>query len=256
MLIIVPPSESKRPPPDHGRPSRWTTCRFPELTPSGRGSSTPSSRPAPGRMRSSGLQVRPSNGGRRRPQHLAPRAAGDARARRLRRAAPRGPRCLGSFSATAARAGRARASSSRRSLWGALRPSRSRSRRTACDICARARRHGPRRADLADRPRRTARRGRRTRGRRARPAVAELPGDRACPAGLGDRTVAVRVDQATGDGRRIGDVVAKRIRGQAARQLLESGAEPDEPDALAGRPRRALAGPTRGAATGRAGPGR
>ena len=53
------------------------------------------------------------------------------------------------------------------------------------------------------------------------------------PSGLGDRTIALRVDQAAAGGRRIGDVVAKRIRGQAARQLLELGEESNEPDALA-----------------------
>jgi cytoplasmic iron level regulating protein YaaA (DUF328/UPF0246 family) len=53
------------------------------------------------------------------------------------------------------------------------------------------------------------------------------------PAGLGDRTVVVHVDQTDAAGVRIGDVIAKRIRGEAARELLGSGSDPADPDALA-----------------------
>jgi cytoplasmic iron level regulating protein YaaA (DUF328/UPF0246 family) len=52
------------------------------------------------------------------------------------------------------------------------------------------------------------------------------------PAGIGDRVVNLRVAQGP-RGRRIGDVIAKRIRGEAAHHLLESGAEPAHPQELA-----------------------
>jgi cytoplasmic iron level regulating protein YaaA (DUF328/UPF0246 family) len=51
--------------------------------------------------------------------------------------------------------------------------------------------------------------------------------------GAEDRTVVVRVEQRTAGGR-IGDVIAKRMRGQAARALLESGADPAGPEELEG----------------------
>ena len=54
------------------------------------------------------------------------------------------------------------------------------------------------------------------------------------PTGLADRTVILKVDYRSATRGRIGDVDAKRIRGVAARELLESGVDPDDPADLAG----------------------
>jgi len=51
------------------------------------------------------------------------------------------------------------------------------------------------------------------------------------PVGLGDRTVTLHADAVRGG--RVGNVFTKRVRGEAARFLLESGADPRHPTELA-----------------------
>jgi cytoplasmic iron level regulating protein YaaA (DUF328/UPF0246 family) len=53
------------------------------------------------------------------------------------------------------------------------------------------------------------------------------------PAGLGDRTVAVRVLRETAGGRSVVSHMAKHTRGEVARHLLEAGADPRRPHGLA-----------------------
>lgn len=49
------------------------------------------------------------------------------------------------------------------------------------------------------------------------------------PTGLDDRTVTLRIRPSPGGPTHIGDVIAKRVRGQAASHLLSSEADPEEP---------------------------
>jgi hypothetical protein len=49
------------------------------------------------------------------------------------------------------------------------------------------------------------------------------------PTGLDDQTVTLRIRPSPGGPAHIGDVIAKRVRGQAASHLLSSEADPDEP---------------------------
>jgi hypothetical protein len=49
------------------------------------------------------------------------------------------------------------------------------------------------------------------------------------PTGLDDQTVTLRIRPSPGGPARIGDVIAKRVRGEAATHLLMSGADPEDP---------------------------
>jgi uncharacterized protein len=229
VLIILPPSESKRPPPDEGDPLDLEKLSFPELTP----------------VRREILDAVVATSAR--PDALErllakPSMAGDVARNTWLPEAPTmpvldvytGPLHEGLDASTLSREAATRAARElivTSALWGALRPP-DRIPTYRLNICSRLvgmdRLEPTWRTILPDVLADAAGPSGLVVDVRA-PAFQALGG----PTGLGDRTVMLKVAAKDLGGEFLGDVITKRIRGQAVRHVLETGADPADPFELA-----------------------
>jgi cytoplasmic iron level regulating protein YaaA (DUF328/UPF0246 family) len=223
-LIILPPSETKRPAPDDGPPLNLARLSFPELTPM--------------RLRVLDALVATSQG----PDALSrlrvrqPLAGEVARNTQLRELPTRhaidtysGPLYVGLHTGSWSSDVRSRAA--RRivivsALWGALRPT-DRIPPYRLHVCAR-----PIGLDRLEPMWRTLLPTVLAGAAEGGPVLdLRSPTYRAVgrPTGLDAETVMLRVRPAANGPAHIGDVVAKRVRGEAARRLLAASVDPGEP---------------------------
>ena len=230
MLIILPPSETKRPPLDHGRPVAMDELSFPALAATRERVAEALVATSAGPDAFARLGVRPT---------LAAQVARNTHLFELP-ASPvldvyAGPLHQGLDAASLSPAARGRASREvvvTSALWGALRPADA-IPPYRLDVCAHLLDMEPLESTWRD-----ILPGVLAEAAGSSGVVVDLrsPGYQAMgvPTGPGPGTVRLRVAQEGFGGRRIGDVIAKRVRGQAARYLLESGEDPGDAGELAG----------------------